>query len=163
VRLGMRCRTCLHRNATALHEVREAAQIIALPVLRDRVSIPRSRATNLAKSRGVPGVLPSMSVRPLPQLSFALAGPCPITGRPPGPRMACGWGCGAQLTASEMRGHFARCAKRPKVSVGNLAKMPLESRRSADGKRRAFAFGNPSIASGHFDLQENTWIQSHFA
>ena len=24
-------------------------------------------------------------------------------GRPPGPRMPCGWGCGAQLTCTEMR------------------------------------------------------------
>ena len=34
-------------------------------------------------------------------------------GRPPGPRMPCGWGCGAQLTAQLMRGHFTDCSNRP--------------------------------------------------
>ena len=34
-------------------------------------------------------------------------------GRPPGPRMPCGWGCGAQLTARLMRGHFTDCSNRP--------------------------------------------------
>lgn len=35
-------------------------------------------------------------------------------GRPSGPRMPCGWRCGAKLTASEMRRHFTDCPKRPK-------------------------------------------------
>jgi hypothetical protein len=34
-------------------------------------------------------------------------------GRPPGPTMPCGWGCGAKLTATEMRPHFTECPKRP--------------------------------------------------
>jgi hypothetical protein len=34
-------------------------------------------------------------------------------GRPPGPRMLCGWGCGLQLTATQIRGHFAECPNRP--------------------------------------------------
>ena len=34
-------------------------------------------------------------------------------GRPPGPRMLCGWGCGAKLTASQIRGHFTKCSRRP--------------------------------------------------
>jgi hypothetical protein len=34
-------------------------------------------------------------------------------GRPPGPRMPCGWGCGAELTARLMRGHFTECSNRP--------------------------------------------------
>jgi hypothetical protein len=36
-------------------------------------------------------------------------------GRPPGPRMPCGWGCGAELTGQEMRPHFTRCPNRPTV------------------------------------------------
>ena len=36
-----------------------------------------------------------------------------MSGRPPGPRMPCGWGCGAQLTARLMRGHFTDCSNRP--------------------------------------------------
>jgi hypothetical protein len=36
-------------------------------------------------------------------------------GRPPGRRMACGWACGAQLTATQMRRHFNTCPRRPKV------------------------------------------------
>ena len=38
-------------------------------------------------------------------------------GRPVGPKMPCGWGCGAKLTASEMREHFTRCPKHPKSEV----------------------------------------------
>jgi len=34
-------------------------------------------------------------------------------GRPPGPRMRCGWDCGAQLTGRQVRAHFTICAKRP--------------------------------------------------
>jgi len=32
-----------------------------------------------------------------------------------GPAMPCGWGCGALLSAREMRQHFARCPMRPGV------------------------------------------------
>lgn len=35
-------------------------------------------------------------------------------GRPRGLEMPCGWGCGARLTISEIRGHFKTCALRPK-------------------------------------------------
>jgi hypothetical protein len=35
-------------------------------------------------------------------------------GRPRGVEMPCGWGCGAKLTAREMRAHFTACPKRPK-------------------------------------------------
>ena len=34
-------------------------------------------------------------------------------GRPRGPRMACGWGCGIALSGHEMRAHFTGCPKRP--------------------------------------------------
>ena len=37
-------------------------------------------------------------------------------GAPRGPRMKCGWGCGAQFTGRNMRGHFTICAKRPTAS-----------------------------------------------
>jgi hypothetical protein len=39
-------------------------------------------------------------------------------GRPPGPRMKCGWGCGAQLTGRNMRAHFTICSKRLAASDG---------------------------------------------
>jgi hypothetical protein len=35
-----------------------------------------------------------------------------LIGRSPGPRMACGWQCGASVTASEMRSHFTNCPRR---------------------------------------------------
>jgi hypothetical protein len=38
-----------------------------------------------------------------------------LIGRSPGPRMRCGWECGAKLTTSEMRGHFTKCSMRPKI------------------------------------------------
>jgi hypothetical protein len=34
-------------------------------------------------------------------------------GRPRGVEMPCGWGCGTQLTAREMRKHFTTCPRRP--------------------------------------------------
>src|SRR5580658_2832534 len=37
-------------------------------------------------------------------------------GRPAGPRMKCGWGCGEQLTGRNMRVHFTICAMRPAAS-----------------------------------------------
>lgn len=37
----------------------------------------------------------------------------PGAGRKPGPTMPCGWRCGAQLTAREMRTHFSDCPKKP--------------------------------------------------
>src|ERR1700693_5554650 len=39
-----------------------------------------------------------------------------LVGRPRGPRMRCGWGCGAQLTGRNMRAHLTICAKRPAAS-----------------------------------------------
>jgi hypothetical protein len=36
-----------------------------------------------------------------------------LIGRPRGPRMLCGWRCGALLTEHEMRAHFTVCPKRP--------------------------------------------------
>jgi hypothetical protein len=55
-------------------------------------------------------------------------------GRPRGPRMKCGWGCGAQLTGRYMRAHFTTCPKRPEASDD------VERRRgilkvSVDGRR----------------------------
>lgn len=35
-------------------------------------------------------------------------------GRPQGPRMPCGWGCGDSFTATQLRPHFTVCPKRPK-------------------------------------------------
>ena len=34
-------------------------------------------------------------------------------GRPPGPLMPCGWGCGDNLTVVQMRTHFRDCINRP--------------------------------------------------
>ncbi len=36
-------------------------------------------------------------------------------GRPRGVTMPCGWKCGKQLTAREMRLHFTTCPNRPKI------------------------------------------------
>lgn len=36
-------------------------------------------------------------------------------GRPRGVTMPCGWGCGAHLTAREIRVHFTSCIKRPEI------------------------------------------------
>lgn len=33
--------------------------------------------------------------------------------RPRGVEMPCGWGCGANLTAREMRNHFTTCPNKP--------------------------------------------------
>ena len=42
--------------------------------------------------------------------------PFHLIGRPRGPQMACGWGCGACLTEHQMRTHFTICPKRPAIS-----------------------------------------------
>ncbi len=39
-------------------------------------------------------------------------------GRPRGVEMPCGWGCGAKLTAREMREHFTTCKRRPPAAIG---------------------------------------------
>ena len=41
-------------------------------------------------------------------------------GRPSGRRMPCGWRCGTQLTASDMRKHFTECPKRPRTLPSGL-------------------------------------------
>ena len=54
-------------------------------------------------------------------------------GRPPGPRMLCGWRCGAQLACSEMRKHFTACSRRPKRPMDETgsagAAQPVTNRR----------------------------------
>ena len=37
----------------------------------------------------------------------------PGAGRPAGPAMPCGWGCGQLMRAGQVRGHFRDCPKRP--------------------------------------------------
>ena len=37
-----------------------------------------------------------------------------LGGRPLGPRMPCGWRCGARVACAEMRKHFTACPRRPK-------------------------------------------------
>jgi hypothetical protein len=49
-------------------------------------------------------------------------------GRSPGPRMPCGWGCGAKLTNGEMRRHFTDCPRRPTV-LGTMRKLPRKPNR----------------------------------
>lgn len=39
-----------------------------------------------------------------------------LVGRPRGPQMPCGWGCGARLTDHKMRAHFTGCPNRPAIS-----------------------------------------------
>jgi len=43
----------------------------------------------------------------------SLRGSLILNGRPPGPKMLCGWRCGAWLSAHQMRAHFTICPKRP--------------------------------------------------
>ena len=38
----------------------------------------------------------------------------PGAGRPRGTEMPCGWGCGARLTAREIRKHFTICPNKPR-------------------------------------------------
>jgi hypothetical protein len=46
-----------------------------------------------------------------------------LIGRPQGPRMKCGWGCGGKLTGRDMRAHFTICPKRPAGSHGRSSKI----------------------------------------
>jgi hypothetical protein len=46
----------------------------------------------------------------------SILSPFHLIGRPRGPQMACGWGCGACLTERQMRTHFTICPKRPAIS-----------------------------------------------
>jgi hypothetical protein len=40
-----------------------------------------------------------------------------MKGRPPGPQMPCGWGCGELLSTGNVREHFASCPKRNQATV----------------------------------------------
>jgi hypothetical protein len=53
--------------------------------------------------------------------------------RSPGPRMPCGWGCGATLTNGQMRRHFTTCPRRPNPSrvAGHKRPAPKEPWRPA--------------------------------
>jgi hypothetical protein len=42
-------------------------------------------------------------------------------GRPAGPAMPCGWGCGANLTAVQIREHFTNCPRRPTDSTAAVS------------------------------------------
>ena len=53
-----------------------------------------------------------------------------LNGRSPGPRMPCGWECGAKLTNNQMRKHFTECAQRPKVGE----RMPLGPKSNRRGR-----------------------------
>ncbi len=53
-------------------------------------------------------------------------------GRPSGPRMPCGWKCGAQLTAREIREHFTSCPRRP----ADVARIAKRARAGAGGPRK---------------------------
>jgi hypothetical protein len=57
-------------------------------------------------------------------------------GRPPGPRMKCGWGCGDQLTERKVRAHFTLCPKRP-AAPGHVhrGRNPKAKRRRPTGRR----------------------------
>jgi len=51
-----------------------------------------------------------------------------LMGRQPGPRMPCGWGCGAKLTNGQMRKHFTDCPRRPTV-LQTMRKLPAKPNR----------------------------------
>lgn len=61
-------------------------------------------------------------------------------GRPRGKTMPCGWGCGASLSAREMRGHFTTCPNREKpAALPASAPAPearIEPATRPTGKRR---------------------------
>jgi hypothetical protein len=59
---------------------------------------------------GCPNCVPRMRLE-----EWRLDPTASFLGRPRGPRMPCGWNCGAKLTASEVRKHFAGCRLRPTV------------------------------------------------
>jgi len=63
-----------------------------------------------------------------------------LVGRSPGPRMPCGWGCGARLTNGEMRRHFTDCPRRPTV-------LETTRKRSAKSNRGGRPTG-PSMLCG---------------
>ena len=42
------------------------------------------------------------------------------------PTMPCGWGCGAQLTSTEMRGHFSRCPNQGAETVITVVRKPVK-------------------------------------
>ena len=55
----------------------------------------------------------SSQVCSLPSRRSALYRTGGNSGKPMGVTMPCGWGCGEQLTARTIRGHFTSCAARP--------------------------------------------------
>jgi hypothetical protein len=114
VPLGMGRRDPVHGNATALHEVRETSQIIVLPLLRNRVSIPRLRPAILVQSREFLAYYLRCRSGQCRNCRSRLPVRALITGRPPGPRMRCGWGCGAQLS---LGGRTLIATSRPKLRI----------------------------------------------
>ena len=67
-------------------------------------------------------------------------------GRPTGPSMPCGWGCGAMLTATQIREHFVTCRKRPRPLAPDAP--PRSARGSADhGAERIRLFMAVEVAS----------------
>ena len=61
-----------------------------------------------------------MAIKPMPN-EISKRGPAKghpgWGGRPRGVEMPCGWGCGARLTAVEMRKHFTDCPRRPRIAA----------------------------------------------
>ena len=52
-------------------------------------------------------------------------------------RMPCGWGCGANLTSTEMRGHFKRCPNRGGAHPDAIRLMQPEAAEAAAGATAA--------------------------
>jgi hypothetical protein len=63
----------------------------------------------------------------------------PGAGRPAGPTMPCGWGCGKLMRAGEIRAHFRDCPKRP----GRPAKATPTGPRPSPGEEYLEEFSPP--------------------
>ena len=71
-----------------------------------------------------------------------------LVGRSPGPRMLCGWGCGARLTNGEMRRHFTDC---PQAAHGAGSDAEATSRRTAARAAHALRLALRREAHHHED------------
>ena len=57
-----------------------------------------------------------------------------LIGRPRGPQMPCGWGCGAKLGEHQMRAHFTKCPKRP-LAISHVVRASRGKRGRSPGVR----------------------------
>src|ERR1051326_8522191 len=80
-----------------------------------------------------------------------------LIGRSPGPRMACGWQCGASVTASEMRSHFTDCPSRPTAYATNS---PSPTKNDRGGRPAGARMPCGWMCGAHLTATE---MRAHFA